>query len=88
MTVLGTGVTGGGTPNMVTTPEKFKALIASQRAERALVASQPAVAELPSGLGLQITPEQWRVQLGVRRALTAEKQERAARRQRPRTQAM
>lgn len=78
--VLGTGVTGGGTPNLVTTPERFRALIAQQRANRAAVV---ASAELPSGLGLQITPEQWRVQLGVRRALAAEKRVReAARRSR------
>lgn len=52
----------GGAPNMVTTPEAFRALIASQRAER-------AAAELSSSAGVQVTPEQWRGQLAARRAL-------------------
>jgi hypothetical protein len=38
-------------PNMVTTPEKFRALITAQRAER-------DGAALPSAAGPQVTPEQ------------------------------
>jgi hypothetical protein len=53
--VLGTGVTGGGTPNLVTTPEKFRALIAQQRAVRARPTGHPGTvagaARLPAGDG-------------------------------------
>jgi hypothetical protein len=50
----------GAAPNLVTTPEKFRALIAAQRAEREAAAVQPAT-------GPQVTPEEWRAMLAVRR---------------------